>query len=91
MIFGIFNIAGHSMLPTFIPNDKVLVSKILYYFGIPKKGDIVVFNHNGKSIIKRIIKIKDNKIFVEGDNKKDSLYNLTIEKKDIIGKVIYKL
>lgn len=90
MILGIFTIFGHSMLPVLHPSDRVLVSFIPYYFSTPKKGDIVLFKKNGMLIVKRIVKSENGKISVAGDNKKDSLYNSTVRRKDIVGKMIYK-
>lgn len=78
------------MLPVLHPSDRVLVSSIPYYFSTPKKGDIVLFKKNGKFIIKRIVKSENGKISVAGDNKKDSSYNTTVTREDIVGKMIYK-
>lgn len=78
------------MLPVLHPSDRVLVSFVPYYFSTPKKGDIVLFKIDGIIIVKRIFKSEKGKISVAGDNKKDSSYNTTVKRKDIIGKMIYK-
>jgi signal peptidase I len=96
MLIGRFKVSGHSMEPYLKEGDEVIV---LGFLGI-KKGDVVVFKYNSKNFIKRVKKISNKKYFVEGDNKEyfvvgdnknDSLDISTINKKDILGKVICKL
>lgn len=81
------------MLPHFEPGDHVLVSNILYLFFDPKVGDVVVFKNDNKLpvMVKRISKISNTKLFVEGDNKNDSLNPGVLSKKDIIGKVLFRI
>ena len=38
-----FWIPTGSMEPTLVPGDRVIVAKVPYYFGDPKRGDIIVF------------------------------------------------
>jgi len=38
-----FYIPSDSMVPTILPNDRVMVSKLSYRFGEPQRGDLVVF------------------------------------------------
>jgi signal peptidase I len=38
-----FYIPSESMEPTLFKGDRVLVTKIPYYFGDPKRGDVIVF------------------------------------------------
>lgn len=91
MIFGIYQVVGHSMLPSLNPKDKILVSSIPYFLNSPQVGDIIVFVKGNKKIIKRIKKIEKDRYLVEGDNINDSKEFGWIEKKDIIGKCFYKL
>lgn len=79
------------MLPTLSPGDIVLVTTLPYFFSNPKKNDIVVFKTQNKLFIKRITKVEKEKIYVEGDNKGDSLKINFITRKEIIGKVIIKI
>lgn len=79
------------MMPTFIPNDRIIVSSIPYIFTKPKTGDAVIFRYNDEMLVKRIVKISNGKFFVGGDNKVDSVKTGTIEQADILGKVIKKL
>ena len=78
------------MFPFLNPGDTVVVSK----FGKIKIKDVVVFKINKLKYIKRIEENKNKKYFVIGDNKKESIDSRKfgwIEKKDIIGKVIYRI
>ena len=82
------------MLPSLFEKDEVIT--LSYLFSIPKEGDIVVFQHIFPPFIfcKRITKIINNKIWVEGDNKKESVDSRRfgyINRKDIIGKVMFKI
>ncbi len=91
MLLARIKVVGHSMEPTLKQNQIVLASSIPYFFKKPKVGDIVVLKRQ-KYIIKRISKIKKEKIFVEGDNKKESTDSRSfgwIGKDSILGKVIY--
>lgn len=88
-----FKIEGSSMHPTFKSGDTVLVSNIPYFLKNPAVEDLVVLK-KGRYIIKRIKKIDGDRFFVEGDNKKESADSRNfgwINKKEIIGKVIYKI
>lgn len=77
------------MLPTLKPGQDVLV---WCWFLNLKKGDIVAFKKQGKDMIKRIQKIRSREYFLVGDNKKQSTDSRNfgwIDKKDVIGKVIW--
>lgn len=78
------------MMPTLALGDRILVSSIPYLFFKPKKGDIIAFRYNGKTMIKRITHESNGKYFLEGDNKGDSLKTEPIRKKEILGKVVTK-
>ncbi len=82
------------MEPNIINRSTVFISSLPYLFSMPKKNDIIVFKKNNKHFLKRIFKISKDKYFVRGDNKSDSLDSRKIGpilKKQIIGKVIYKI
>lgn len=91
MLIGLCRISGHSMMPLFMSGDKVIVSRLPYFFAKPKINDVIVFNVNGKKIIKRIKKIDEDRVLTIGDNKGDSREFGWIENKKILGKVIKKL
>ncbi len=79
------------MMPTFNPDDRVLVSSIPYYFLPPKIGDIVIFKYDDKFMVKKIMQIEKDRYFVQGENKSDSLDTGAIRRSDILGKVIRKI
>lgn len=86
------------MEPTIKQGQSVLVSAIPYLFSRPKIDDVVAFKKKRKVFIKRITKIDPSadgeKYFVKGDNENDSMDSRQfgwIERKEIIGKVIYKI
>ena len=91
MILGLYKVSGHSMLPHFKPKDRVLVSSLPYLFSKPAIGDAVLLKSNDKILIKRISKFEGNKIIVSGDNKSDSLKIGSIDRGNILGKVIFIL
>ena len=76
------------MLPTLKPGDRVIVSSLPYFFSKPRAGDVIVFRYNKKMMIKRIKKIENKKIFVEGDSNRDSLKIEPIGRNQILGRVI---
>lgn len=81
------------MAPTFKENDIVLVNRLSYFLNRPKIGDLIVLKQR-KHIIKRIKRIKNDKYFVVGDNRKESTDSREfgwVSKKDILGKVIFKI
>ena len=91
MLLGRFKISGHSMMPTLIPGESILISTIPYLFSNPKKGEIIVFKYKNKNLVKRIKKISEDDYILEGDNKSDSLKIQNIKQKDIVGKFLFKI
>ena len=88
-----FKVEGNSMAPALRAKDTILVNRLSYFLGEPKIGDVVVIKR-GKYIIKRIVKVGKKKVFVIGDNKKESTDSRSfgwINKKEIIGKVVLKI
>lgn len=74
-------IPSGSMLPTLQINDRLIIDKLGYKFGDPKRGDIVVFNPTEAlsktykdAFIKRIVglpgeklEVKNGKVYVDGE------------------------
>ena len=88
-----FIVKGHSMYPMFKDGNNVLLFRWAFLFNSPKKNDIVVFTHNNKYLMKRVVKVSKDKYFLSGDNRNDSLdsHHLGfIHRNQIIGKVITK-
>lgn len=70
-----------SMRPTIRPGDHLIVNRLPYYYRNPERGEIVVFNYEGKNLIKRIIGIpgdtidmQDGKVYVNGKMLDESIY-----------------
>ncbi len=81
------------MLPTLKDGDVVFINRLTYLFRKPEVGEIIGLNdpRDNKVLIKRILKITENKYFVTGDNKQsstDSRQFGMIEKSAIIGRVL---
>lgn len=86
-----FRVKEYSMDPYLKNNDAVVVFR--YLFSRPKVGDVIIFHHTTPPhmFIKRITKMNKKKVWVEGDNKKNSIDSRTfgfIDQRNIIGKVI---
>lgn len=82
------------MVPAILDKEEVIT--ISYIFSRPKVGDIIVLKHNMSPFIfcKRIKKIINDDIWVEGENKEHSIDSRKfgfIKRKNIIGRVLFKL
>lgn len=89
-----YRISGNSMSPTLRAGTNVLVYK--YFFTKPKIRDIISARdpYDRKILIKRIVKIENNRYFVQGDNRAESTDSRdfgSLDKNNIIGKVIFVL
>lgn len=70
-----------SMVPTINPGDHLLVNRLSYYYRDPVHGEIIVFEHEGEHLIKRVIgepgdliDIVDGKVYVNGSELDESSY-----------------
>lgn len=87
---NIFNIEGESMQPTLFNGDKVLVQTNCDV----EVGDIVIIEFQEEYLIKRITSIKDDSIYIEGDNQDNSFDSNDfgwINISQVYGKVIIPL
>ncbi len=94
MLLSRFKIVGHSMSPTYPENQSVLVSSLPLKFGMPRVGDVVVFEKFNKYYVKRVGKIKYKKFYLVGDNTSDSQDSRRfglVKSSQIRGKVIAKI
>jgi len=88
--FGLYRVAGDSMLPTYRPGDTLLG---LRWF-TPRAGQVVVAAWAGRPIIKRITAIDSSAITLTGDNPSastDSRHFGPIQKNQLQAKIIGKL
>lgn len=87
LLIGIFvisfqQVVGPSMKGTFEEKDVVMVSKLIYHFREPKRGEVVTLSKKEKVMIKRIIGLpgetisfKDHQLYVNGKAYKDEYAN----------------
>lgn len=92
----IIKVAGDSLSPVYNDGDFVLIAKIPVSLINLRVGDVVVFNHpEYGQLIKKVVSISDpeKKIFVIGfhENSVDSRRFGAIDKKNILGKVIWHI
>ncbi len=79
-------VVGESMFPA-LQTNKIIIAR--GWFNSLKAGDIVVIKHAGLDKIKRVQEVKDDKVYVVGDNKDlstDSRSFGWIDRAQIIGK-----
>lgn len=83
------------MMPTLKPGEHVLCFNWAYNFGKPKIRDVVIVKSLKckvqNEIVKRIQRIQGDKVYVVGDNKKqstDSRMFGPILRQEIVGKVV---
>jgi signal peptidase I len=66
-----FVVSGSSMVPTFENGDYLIIDKISYELGSPKRDDVVVFRYPGdttKFFIKRIIGLPSETVDIKGND-----------------------
>lgn len=96
MLLSRFRVVGHSMIPSLLPGDEILISSIPFLFSSPKTSDVILIKDptSEKRVIKRVARVKNNTYFVLGDNKTDSKDSNSygwIPKKRVIGKMVLKI
>lgn len=87
-----FTVHGSSMLPTLSEGQELLSFNWAYIGRKPSIGEVIVLNFQGNDLVKRVVKVEDGQIFVEGDNKQastDSRDFGPINLDQIVGKVVY--
>ena len=89
----IVRVADRSMEPTI--KDGSFVLALFSFFGL-RAGDIVLLRHPASHmlIIKRVLRISGDKVWVEGDNKKESSDSRKfgwVDSRNVAGKVIVRL
>lgn len=89
--FSRFIVSGKSMYPNLKPRESVIT---LNWFIDLKPGDLVVVKINNKLMIKRIKSVKGKRLYLIGDNKKestDSRHFGKVDKDSVVGKVVLTL
>lgn len=87
--FGLYKVRGQSMEPGLRAGSVV----VGWRWFKPRVGDVVVIRHD-RPLIKRVIDVKKDKIWVEGDNKSastDSRHFGYVGPQDLEAKVIKQL
>lgn len=77
-------------MPAYRPGDTLLGVR---WFA-PRPGQVVVAFHSGKHLIKRLVKLEDGQIWVEGDNaahSTDSRHYGYLRQTQLKAKIIAKL
>ena len=90
MAYGFAVIEGLSMIPTYRPGDRVFVK----YGATYSVGDIVLSDFKERIDIKRIVKIDDDQIFIQGDNSAvsiDSRQYGAVKSSRILARVLFRL
>ncbi len=74
-----------SMIDTINIGDHVIVNRIPFYYRDPVRGEIVVFNHEGTNLVKRVvgepgdvINLIDGNVYVNGTALDESGYLYTL-------------
>ena len=83
-------VKGRSMEPTLVEGQYLSCNTSRKAIRNIITGDIIVFKHDGRFVIKRVTRIFKNAYFVIGDNTKhsfDSREYGSVSKKDVIGVV----
>ena len=92
----LLKVSGSSLLPMYRDGDFVLVSKIPYFFGPIKPGDVIAFRHRlYGTLIKQVQSVAPGnaEIYVIGteENSVDSRHFGPIGQKDVLGKSIWHI
>jgi len=88
-LFVIRRVVGKSMVPTLYPGQYVIATNL---FNKPVINDVVVIRHNQVDKIKRIKNIQNQKLFLIGDNSRQSVDSRSfgwLSINSVVGRVIW--
>lgn len=91
LLLSRFTVIGHSMEPAIRAGDTLFATSLPYLFSHPSVGDVVVIKKDKQFLVKRVTDTKKDAYFLSGDNSADSLLVGWVTRKEIIGKVVYKI
>lgn len=64
----VFLVQGQSMMPTLSDRERLIVSKVQYYFRTPDQGEIIVFEaSDDRDFIKRVIGVAGDEVRIDVD------------------------
>ena len=71
-----YQVPSSSMMPTIMPNDRILVNRLIYGSSLPGRGDIIAFRRvNEDTYIKRVVgipgdvvEVRNGQLFVNGED-----------------------
>jgi len=81
-------VVGQSMHPTLKDGQILFVSHSRAH----KPGDVVVAHMKGREVVKRLTKMKNGKVFLEGDNPRNSTDSNThgwLSDRHVVGRVVF--
>lgn len=90
--FARYKIYGDSMIPTLKEGHEILCYKWAYAKNPPKVGDIVVARIKDLEIIKRVMFVRDDEVYLRGDNEQQSTDSRNfgwINNRQIVGKSVW--
>ena len=89
-----YKVFGDSMNPTLKEGYEVICYRWAYGKSSPKVGDIVVAKIKDLEIIKRVMFVRDDEVYLKGDNEQQSTDSRNfgwINNRQVIGKAIWTL
>lgn len=96
-VFQLTVVSGHSMEPAIKANDEIVINKAAYLLSEPKRGDIIICNHNDELVLKRIIglpgesvEIKNGRLYINGKVLLKNYLNSSIQAKTTVYPLILK-
>ncbi|GAB6928729.1 signal peptidase I [Paenibacillus sp. JCM 10914] len=91
-VFNLSMVKGESMQPTLVASERLFINKVVYRFGEPKHGDVIVLKDPSDGpdrkdfLVKRIVglpgdtvEVKDQKLYVNGTAVEEDYTNVPIE------------
>ncbi len=88
-MFFVRRVVGRSMSPKLSPGQLLLATPL---FKRLRAGQVIIVEHEGKEKVKRIERIRDNQLFVIGDNLEastDSRHFGWVNRNQVVAKVVW--